>query len=282
MDATAPLPDDVTPGDPRSPVGLCTLWTRQERILRGVPRELYAVCGNLYSLWGINLLVRSVLARPSLRYLIVCGIDYADSGRALIALVEHGMADDGRIAGTEARLDVSGPEVEQFRRQVRVVDLRGCTSAERVAAAIRSLPAAPHDQPRVIRPEGVASTSAEPPPRPVGAPTAGGSAAAAEPSGRTAARGSGRFVPDPLGNFLIAVAAGEIVAAHATTTGGPTGQRFVGRAAADVYRAIIAAGLVSQLDHAAYLGAELARAEIALRAGLPYRQDSPLRLPEQQ
>src|SRR5581483_7773966 len=252
MDATAPLPDDVTPGDPRSPVGLCTLWTRQERILRGVPRELYAVCGNLYSLWGI------------------------------IALVAHGMADDGRIAGTEARLDVSGPEVEQFRRQVRVVDLRGCTSAERVAAAIRSLPAAPHDQPRVIRPEGVASTSAEPPPRPVGAPTAGGSAAAAEPSGRTAARGSGRFVPDPLGNFLIAVAAGEIVAAHATTTGGPTGQRFVGRAAADVYRAIIAAGLVSQLDHAAYLGAELARAEIALRAGLPYRQDSPLRLPEQQ
>jgi dihydropteroate synthase len=33
---------------------------------------------------------------------------------------------------------------------------------------------------------------------------------------------------------------------------------------------------VSQLDHAAYLGAELARAEVSLRAGLAYRQDRPL------
>jgi tetrahydromethanopterin S-methyltransferase subunit A len=71
----------------------------------------------------------------------------------------------------------------------------------------------------------------------------------------------------------------QLVVAHATTTGGPTGQRFLGRSAAEVYRAILAAGLVSRLDHAAYLGAELARAEVAARLGLPYRQDRPLPLP---
>src|SRR5689334_9463986 len=64
MAESAPYPDEVTLGDAASPVGLCTLWTRQERILRGVPPALYAVCGNLYSLWGISLLVRSMLARP--------------------------------------------------------------------------------------------------------------------------------------------------------------------------------------------------------------------------
>jgi tetrahydromethanopterin S-methyltransferase subunit A len=83
------------------------------------------------------------------------------------------------------------------------------------------------------------------------------------------------WTPDPRGNFLIALEGGQLVAAHATTTGGPTGYRFVGRTAVEVYRAIVAAGLVSQLDHAAYLGAELARAEVALRAALPYRQDEP-------
>src|ERR671933_1909390 len=96
MDATAPIPDEVTLGNPASPVGLCTLWTRQERILRSVPPDLYAVCGNLYSLWGINLLVRSVLARPTIRYLVVCGIDFADSGRALVALVEEGTTPERR------------------------------------------------------------------------------------------------------------------------------------------------------------------------------------------
>jgi dihydropteroate synthase len=82
--------------------------------------------------------------------------------------------------------------------------------------------------------------------------------------------------PDPCGNFLIALEGEAIVAAHATTESGPTGRRFTGRTAAEVYRAIVAAGLVSRLDHAAYLGAELARAEMALRAQRPYRQDEAL------
>jgi len=34
--------------------------------------------------------------------------------------------------------------------------------------------------------------------------------------------------------------------------------------------------LISRFDHAAYLGRELFKAEIALAKGLPYTQDSPL------
>jgi tetrahydromethanopterin S-methyltransferase subunit A len=249
-----PYPEEVTLGDPASPVGLCTLWTRQARLLRGVPRELYAACGNLYSLWGIALLVRGMLARPTLRYLVVCGIDYADTGRALVALSEEGLAADGTLPGTESRLDLDAGEVARFREQVTVVDLRGCTDPRRVVAAIRALSWPPPDGPRVLVPEGWSPPAAVP---------------AASPG----------WEPDPAGNFLIALEGGQIVANHATTAGGPTGHRFGGRTAAEVYRAIIAAGLVSQLDHAAYLGAELARAEVALRAQVRYEQDRSLPLP---
>ncbi len=37
---------------------------------------------------------------------------------------------------------------------------------------------------------------------------------------------------------------------------------------------ILELGLVSQLDHAAYLGRELMRAELSIRYGLPFVQDS--------
>ena len=44
--------------------------------------------------------------------------------------------------------------------------------------------------------------------------------------------------------------------------------------ATDGYTSVLAAGLVSRLDHAAYLGRELARAEHALLSGARYRQDA--------
>jgi tetrahydromethanopterin S-methyltransferase subunit A len=44
--------------------------------------------------------------------------------------------------------------------------------------------------------------------------------------------------------------------------------------ATDAYTSVLADGLVSRLDQAAYLGRELARAEHALQAGTGYRQDA--------
>jgi tetrahydromethanopterin S-methyltransferase subunit A len=265
MPESAPYPDEVTLGDPASPVALCTLWTRQERILRGVPRRLFAACGNLYSFAGIRLLVRNVLAHPTIRYLVLCGIDFADTGRALLALHRDGPGPDDTIPGTDTSLapDLDAAAIARFRSYLTLVDLRGCTDPARITAALEALPPPsapdPAAPPRCLVPAGW-----QPP---------------ADAPGPTGLPARGAWEPDPLGNFLITIEDGQIVAVHTTTCGGPTGRRFAGRTAAAVYRAILAAGLVSRLDHAAYLGAELARAEIALRAGLPYRQDAPLSLP---
>src|SRR5215218_6652920 len=213
MDTVPPYPEEVTTGDPASSVGVVTLWTRQERILRGLPRELYAACGNLYSVWGISLLVQSIIARPTIRYLVVCGVDFAESGRALVALCEHGVTADGNIVGTDTRLTVDAPVVARFRQQVTLVDLRGCTRAAEVAAAIRALPAGP------LLAEATGRGGAT-------VPRAARAAGGGGVSGRRAAPAAANHTtlqPDPRGNFLIAVGGGEIVAAHATTIGGPTG-----------------------------------------------------------
>lgn len=50
-----------------------------------------------------------------------------------------------------------------------------------------------------------------------------------------------------------------------------------GRHGSSILLGLLREGLVSQLGHAGYLGAELARAEAALRLGLRYAQDRPLR-----
>lgn len=83
------------------------------------------------------------------------------------------------------------------------------------------------------------------------------------------ARENGRFVADPAGSFRIGLCGNEIVAVH---------DRMVikGRTAREILDTAIDLNLVSRLDHAAYLGRELEKAEIALRLGKSYTQDEEL------
>ncbi len=53
---------------------------------------------------------------------------------------------------------------------------------------------------------------------------------------------------------------------------------IVGKNAEEIYNTILREELVSSLQHAAYLGLELQKAEIALKLNLKYIQDSPLDL----
>jgi tetrahydromethanopterin S-methyltransferase subunit A len=54
-----------------------------------------------------------------------------------------------------------------------------------------------------------------------------------------------------------------------------------GRNGEAILLALLREGLISQLSHAGYLGAELAKAETAIRLDLPYEQDWPLRMSEE-
>jgi dihydropteroate synthase-like protein len=82
---------------------------------------------------------------------------------------------------------------------------------------------------------------------------------------------------DPQGLFRVTVDrnADNIVALHFATPEADKPTTIVkGKTAEAMYAKIVEMGLVTRLDHAAYLGSELAKAEIALRTGKEYIQDS--------
>ncbi len=84
---------------------------------------------------------------------------------------------------------------------------------------------------------------------------------------------------DKAGSFRIFVDRQEqsLVAEHFNWADDPAPNLIVkGKTAEQVYEQIVESGLVSRLDHAAYLGSELAKAEIALRTGKEYIQDKKL------
>lgn len=77
------------------------------------------------------------------------------------------------------------------------------------------------------------------------------------------------FIRDPLGDFIIFIANGKIFCKHEKAV-------VAGKNAKEIIDTVLRLGLVSRLDHAAYLGRELMKAEIALKLGKNYIQDRDL------
>lgn len=78
--------------------------------------------------------------------------------------------------------------------------------------------------------------------------------------------GREEFIRDPFGDFRIWLKEGKIICNHKKIS-------IVGDNARSITDTVISKKLVSRLDHAAYLGIELKKAEIALKLGKNYTQD---------
>ncbi|MEU8588286.1 hypothetical protein AB0C59_15000 [Streptomyces sp. NPDC048664] len=254
----------VTPLD--GDVAVCTLraHTLPAR-LTGHPRV--AVAGPLVTAnLGIEEVVRGTLARPAVRHLVVCGPDSRmfHAGQSLLALAAHGTAPDGTIIGAHghrARLPNLLPSVvAAFRRRIAVHDLRGQDDPAALLAAIDALPRRPAEGEDVPAEELAASE-----PRLVRLTAAG----RVRP---IASAGAGCFV------VLLDRPAGRIVLRHYADDLA-SGHELRSHSATALVLAAVAHGLTGDPAHAGYLGGELAKAETALRLGLPYTQDRPLTAP---
>ena len=86
------------------------------------------------------------------------------------------------------------------------------------------------------------------------------------------------FSMDPMGYFLIRINKGtKTIEAGFCKKDNKVEKIIVGITAMDVYNTIVKEKLVSTLQHAADLGAELQKAEIALKQNIEYIQDDPLK-----
>ncbi|PIN74308.1 hypothetical protein COV20_01680 [Candidatus Woesearchaeota archaeon CG10_big_fil_rev_8_21_14_0_10_45_16] len=83
---------------------------------------------------------------------------------------------------------------------------------------------------------------------------------------------------DPKGYFLIRLKGKQIEVGFVTNKHIIT-KTITGKNAIEIYNTIVRQKLLTRLEHAAYLGKELFKAEMCLRYGLAYRQEFALNLP---
>jgi tetrahydromethanopterin S-methyltransferase subunit A len=240
-------------------VAVCTLHSEDlaARLAEAAPEGL-AISGTLQTEnLGIERIIRNVLGNPHIRFLLLCGEDTRQAighlpGQSLASLFENGLDERGRIRGARGKRpvlrNVRPEQVDALVRQVEIISLIGETALSTVAERVERCAAGdpgPFDGAPV-------DTQVE-------------TMRAAEPK---------RLILDPAG-FLVVYpdAPRRLLVVEHYTNAGVLDCVLEGVAPASIYATAIERGLVSRLDHAAYLGMELARAERSLKTGDRYVQD---------
>lgn len=257
-----PLPGSYTVLRANAPVAACTLTDAAlaDAIARERPAAVSIVGTLLTENLGIERLVRNVLANPGIRFVVVAGADSPGRvghlpGASLIALAREGIDARGRIIGAPGRRPVlrnlETQAIRSFRERVEVIDCIGRARLDDLAPVLAELAARAPAEP----PAGDVTESLVPP--------------------RIRGAVPERMTLDPAGWFVVDPdrRAGRLIVEHYTNAG-VLDAVIEAEGAGAAYSTAIARGLVTRLDHAAYLGKELARAEVALRDGSPYVQDA--------
>ena len=249
---------------PGCPVAVSTLASADlaVRLARRRPEELCIVGKTETENIGIDKVIKNTVTNPTIRFLLLVGKDPKGhrSGKTLLGLWENGVDEKMKVPGSPGRRpvlrNVTREEIEAFRRQVQVVDMIGCEDVEEIIQKIRELGRKPGSScgcEGICKPEGSFPISQAPVVR-------------AEPPAKVEMDKAGYFVILPRPESRV------IVVEHYSYENKL--QRVIeGKDARNICWTIIKNGWVTQLSHAAYLGRELAKAELSIKLGFKYVQD---------
>jgi tetrahydromethanopterin S-methyltransferase subunit A len=246
-------------------VAVCTLSNRDlPRRLIAAGEPALAIAGRCDTEnIGIEKVVLNLLANPGIRWLVICGEDARGhrAGDAFLRLKNRGVDANMRVLESASWRPVLKNltllQVVRFREQVEGINLIGITQFDRVLSMVREC-------------------SAKPAPALPPAFLESGSSSALVPGVEyVRAEAPKQLRLDRAGFFIIIPQPqrGLILCEHYENNG-RLAHVIQGRRAALIAATIVERGLVTQLDHAAYLGRELQKAEAALSAGLAYEQDA--------
>ena len=207
---------------------------------------------------GIERVIKNVLANTRIRFLLLCGEDTQHAvghlpGQSLESLFSNGIDDRGRIVGARGKRpvlkNVTPEEIASFLRQVELISMIGSEDVNAISAQIRSC---------VTRDPGRFPY-----------------AISQMPIERIHATEPARLILDKEGYFVVYPdrRSARLVMEHYTNQG-VLNCVLEGTSTGALYSAVIERHLLSRLDHAAYLGRELARAEHSLLTGSPFVQDA--------
>jgi len=255
-----PLPGDYRVIRFQAPVAVCTL--NSDHLIQALAKsniEGLSIAGSLHTEnLGIEHMIQNILSNPHIRFLIICGEDTQKTighlpGQSLVALTQYGVNETMNIInakGKRPRLkNISPQHVDAFRRQVQVIEQIGNSDIAAITDLIRTSartnPGPFADAPSDILPLPIEEVT-----------------------------DTGKLVLDPAGYFVVYPdrTRQRLVLEHYANNG-VLDRMLSATSAAALYVSAIELKLISRLDHAAYLGRELARAEHALQSGEDYEQD---------
>jgi len=204
---------------------------------------------------GVEHLVKNLIANPYLRCLVLWGEDIQGHlpGDALVNLIGNGLDKSRRITGARGARPVlknlTQGEVRHLRRQIQVVDLIGSKDICELTNQLELLnKKATQPYEAGLKVDLVEIQTARP---------------------------ASRLKLDPAGYFVIMVMKEKdnpLLVEHYSNDG--TLRTMIdGKDSATICATLIEKKLISQLDHAAYLGRELAKAELSLVSDSKYLQD---------
>lgn len=255
-----PLPGAYTVLRYQAPVVICTLTDEilATTIVRNATPDI-GIVGTLQTEnLGIERLISNIIANPNIRFLILCGADSRQAvghlpGQSFLALAHSGIDNNTSIIGAQGKRPIlrnlAREAIDHFRHNVNVVDLIGNMQVLEIVDAARDCSgqnlgrAKPFELEKLLKP----LTGYLPQ----------------------------KVIHDPAGYFVIYVDRNrQLLSLEHYHNDGLLDMVIEGKVAAELYTPAIEKGLVSRLDHAAYLGKELTRAERALASGNPFIQDA--------
>ena len=263
--AWPPHPGDYVLGNPDGTVAICTLSNR-DLPLRLIAEQAVAIAGRCDTEnIGVEKVVLNLLANPRIRWLVICGTEAKGhlAGQAFLRLKERGVDADMRVLESASwrpiLKNLTLLDVARFRQQIEEANLIGVTDIERILEAVRDCAHIPVQAFPPVAAEAACCSE---------------TLAAIE---HIPARAPKRLRLDPAGFFVVLPQPqkGLIVCEHYENSG-RLAHVIEGRQAALIAATVADRGFVTQLDHAAYLGRELAKAEAALVNGIAYEQDAAL------
>ncbi len=256
------FPGFYTVGDPKSCVAVCTL----KEVDMVLPVAKTAITGRcLTENVGIERIIKNLISNPNIRFLVLCGTEPKGHfvGQAFKCIRDNGVK-EGNIVGAAGAMpylkNTSQQEIERFNRQIELVDLIEIIDVKKIEEAIDNC---------ISRDPGAFEDGQKIEVKQI----------------ETLAANFDHVKDislDKAGWFLISIdrEKKEIMAEHYIGYGteGKVHCKIVGKTAEDVAGTIVKLNLVSDLYHAAYLGKELEKAEIALKTGKNYEQDKSMEI----
>jgi len=260
-----PHAGDYVLGSPEGTVAVCTLSDRdlpRQLIARGEPALAIAGRCDTENI-GIEKVVLNLLANPRIRWLIICGQEAKGhrAGDAFLQLRERGVDADMRVLKSASwrpiLKNLTLLQVARFREQIDEVNLIGEGDLDSILKKVQEC--SDKATPALLSISTEVDSATDPLP--------GVEHIRAEAPKQLRLDRAGFFIvlPQPR--------KGLIVCEHYDNSG-RLAHVIEGRRAALIAATIVEHGLVTQLDHAAYLGRELQKAEAALSGGHVYEQDA--------